>query len=390
MGIKDWLLGTNTSKETKEVSCEELFGAAREYQIRNLCFWTCVSMISNALAKCEFRTFEGEKEVRDREYYLWNIEPNVNQSRKVFMDKLIAKLYSENEALIVPTNSNGDPMLLVADSWNIAEKKTFRENTYTEVQVGDVSMRRSYRESEVYHFSLNHVNIKPLIDGFYDSYYRLVAAAMKYYRWSKGQHWKVHVDHVAQGADGFNEKFANMMTKQVRPFLESDGAILPEFDGYSFENVGTKEARASTSGETVDIRNLVNDIFDTTAKCLLIPPVLLNGAVENTDDAMKRWLTVCIDPLCAGTLQTEINRKQYGFAGWKKGNRLLIDTSKIEHFDLFANADNIAKLIASGYSYNDVLHAQGQPPINEPWANQHFFTKNNTLAEDLAKGGENE
>lgn len=43
----------------------------------------------------------------------------------------------------------------------------------------------------------------------------------------------------------------------------------------------------------------------------------------------------------------------------------------------FGNAANIEKLIGSAaFCVNDVLDAAGMPKINEPWANQHFVTKN--------------
>jgi hypothetical protein len=138
---------------------------------------------------------------------------------------------------------------------------------------------------------------------------------------------------------------------------------------------------------------LVDDIFDFTARAFCIPPVLLFGDVAGTQDAMQRWLTTCIDPLC-DQIQEEIIRKRYGFEEWKKGNFIQVDTSNILHFDIFGNAANIEKLVGSGaFSINDVLKATGQSEIAEDWANQHFLTKNIGKVEDVAsaidgKGGE--
>ena len=61
-------------------------------------------------------------------------------------------------------------------------------------------------------------------------------------------------------------------------------------------------------------------------------------------------------------------------------------SSAIEHFDLFGNAANIEKLIGSGYSYNDVQRAAGGREIDEPWANEHFITKNFADARSALKG----
>ena len=77
MGIKffEWLRGDRGKGSTVEVSCRELFEAAQEYQVRELCFWICVNMVANAIGRCEFRTFRDGVELQDREYYLWNVSP---------------------------------------------------------------------------------------------------------------------------------------------------------------------------------------------------------------------------------------------------------------------------------------------------------------------------
>ena len=145
------------------------------------------------------------------------------------------------------------------------------------------------------------------------------------------------------GKKGWNEVFGEMLSNQVKPFLTSENGVLPEFDGYKYEDVG---GNPDTQRSTRDIRALVDDIFDFTARGFLIPPVLIFGDVADSKDAMTRWLTTCIDPLC-DQLSEEINRKRYGFSEWKDGTYLQIDTSAILHFDLFGNAANIEKLIGS-------------------------------------------
>lgn len=358
---------------TKEVSCQELYDAALDFQIRELSFWTCVNMIANALSRCEFRTYQNHKELRGREYFLWNIEPNVNQNSTAFLHKLVARLYQDNEALVIETRRrDGSSALVVADDWEDPLEYPSKQNEYRSVRVGELTYDKTFREHEVLHLKLNHINMRPVIDGLYQSYYRLVSAAMRHYEWNHGQHWKVHVNQLTQGEEGWTENFQSMISQQVKPFLESNGAILPEFDGYKYENV----SGAGSGGESRDIRNLVEDIFDFTARALLIPAVLVNGTVQGTADANTRFLTNCMDPLC-DQLEEETNRKRYGYEEWSKGNYMHIDSSSIIHFDLFANAANVEKLVGSGaFTLNDVRRAANQAPINEPWADQHYMTLN--------------
>lgn len=385
-----WLAGGKArSPTTVEITCRELMAAAQEFQLRDLAFWSCANMIANAVARCEFRTFRGGKEIQEREHYLWNVEPNVNQNSTAFLHKLVAKLLTDDECLIISTRQReGYDALVVADSYMLNGCYPSKQNEYTDVQVGDVSYEKTFREREVLHLRLNHVNIKPVLDGLYASYCRLITAAMKRYEWDKGQHWKVHVNQVAQGQDDFTAKFTAMIEEQAKVFLDSNGAILPEFDGYAYTNEGGK-----STVDLADIQAQAKDIFAFTAKALQIPAVLIDGTVQGTEDAQARFLTGCIDPIC-DQLQEEINRKRYGYEAMRRGDYLRVDTSGILHFDMFANAGNLEKVVGSAvFTVNDILRAAGLPTIPETWADEHYLTKNiAALSESVtsvsgAKGG---
>lgn len=388
MGIKfwDWLSGGKArSPTTVEITCRELMAAAQEFQLRDMSFWICANMIANAVGRCEFRTFRGGKEIREREHYLWNVEPNVNQNSTAFLHKLVAKLLTDGEALVISTRQReGYDALVVADSWLPNGDYPSRQNEYINVQVGDVSYEKTFREREVLHLKLNHINVKPVLDGLYGAYWRLISAAMKRYEWDKGQHWKVHVDQLASGAEDFTENFTRMIEQQVKTFLDSNSAILPEFDGYAYTNEGGK-----ANVELADIQSQMKDVLGFTAKALQIPAVLVDGSIQGTEDAQGRFLTGCIDPIC-DQLQEEINRKRYGYDRMRAGNYLRVDTSSIRHFDMFANAANVEKLVGSGaFTINDVLRSAGLPTIPEPWADEHYMTKNIAAlgAETTALGG---
>lgn len=389
MGISffRWLSGKYAGKP-QEVICQQFYEAAQEVHIRELAFQTCVNLIANAVGKCEFKTFSNGKEVRQDEYYLWNIEPNVNQNSSAFLHDLINQLYRTNEALIISTkHRDGHEMLVVASSFQQGPRYPGKMNEYKDVCVGDFTYPKTFRENEVMHLVLNSQDIKPVLDALYGSYFSLIAAAQKCFRWKSGTHLKVKVGQIAEGRDDFVQNFNKMMNDQVGPWLNSDSAVLPEFEGYQYSN---DLADKSTGQQTTrDIRALIDDIFDFTAKGCGIPPVLAKGNVAGTQDVMLSWLTTRIDPLCE-QIQEEANRKRYGKEAWMKGNYLHIDTTTIMHFDMFANAANVEKLIGSGaYSINDVLVAAGQPEIDEDWARLHWLTLNIGTMEAAARAAEN-
>lgn len=378
ISFKKWLLGKLGAGGSTDIACVELAQVMEEYRLRELAFHTCISMIANAVGKCEFKTYKGGEEYRGREYYLWNIEPNRNQNSTAFLHKLVYKLYSENEALVISRRGeDGREVLAVADSWERPEEELEQAHSYHGVTVGGKAYAGAFPERDVLHFRLQYRDVKPALDGLCQAYSRLVQAAMKQYGWASGRHMKVHVDQIAQagtiGGKDWNAAFTEMMEAQVKPFLTGENGILPEFTGYQYTEMGGSPDANRT---TRDIRALADDIFDFTARAFCIPPVLLFGDVAGTQDAMGRWLTTCIDPLC-DQIQEEIVRKRYGFSEWEKGDFLRIDTSAILHFDLFGNAAAVEKLIGSGaFSINDVRRAAGASEIPEDWADRHFVTKN--------------
>lgn len=378
MGIDifKWIRGQE-NKGVQRVSCEQMFeDCATELQVRLLSWDICVNMIANAIGRCEFRTYSNGEEKPDGEYYLWNYEPNANENSTMFLHKLIYRLYLSNEALVIEDGKRKAPGLIVADGFDPVDYYPNKQNEYKGVVVGEQKYAKTFRESDVLHLKLHHANVKPVLDGIVNNYATLASMSADFIKWSQGHHWKVHVDQTMQGEENWQQNFMNMLTNQLKPFLNGNAAVLPEFDGYTYSDVRAERVYQSANGETATLKNLTEEIFNFTARTLMIPVVLVNGQLETTGDANKRFLTNVIDPLC-DQLQEEIVRKRYGFEQWSAGNYLRVDSSSITHFDLFDAASGIEKLVGSGaFTINDIRKAAGQAPINEPWANKYFMTKN--------------
>lgn len=387
MRIWDFLISKSKSKSAKsgyqEVQISELCQSTIEYRARELAFLSCVNLIANAIGRCILRTYRDGTEIKEREYYMWNVSPSTNQSAPIFWHKLITKLFSDGEALVIFTRRrDGYDAAVVADSYMVPEHFPDKQDEYKGVVVGDMQYDKTFRENEVLHFRLNHVDVKPLLNGMYESFCGMLNAAIKQNTWSSGQHWKVHVDQIASGGDEFEQKFMAMIQEQIKPFFDSNGAVLPEFDGYQYEQV----SGGGSSGNTRDIRALVDDIYAFTARALCMPSVLTAGDIADAADANSRFMTYCIDPIC-DQITAEINRKRYGYEEWKKGNRARFDSSSISHFDMFTSAGALEKLIGTGaFTINEVRRVAGQPEIDEDWANRTYMTKN--IGSIASEGGE--
>lgn len=375
MGFWEWIIPGRKKTIYLDTPVPELANAAVQCSAANVAFASCVNMIANAISRCSIRTFVKGEEQRGRDWVLWNIEPNVNQNATVFWHKLVTKLLVEGEALVVPTQrtdgvNRGVAAWCVADSFTEPEIYPAKMCQYEGVTVGAVTYDKVFRENEVLHLILSHIDTKPLLDAVNASYSKLLQIAMKDYSWGHGQHWKVHVDQMASGADNFEETIAKLIADQVKPFFDTDNSVLPEFDGYLYERMTTeaKDAR--------EIKNIIDDIYANTARAFLIPPVLLAGNVAGIGEVNSQFLTYCIDPICR-QIENEINRKCYSFAEFAEGTRVTCDSSTIMHFDIFGTASAVEKAVGSGaFTINDVRRAAGQPTINEDWADQSYMTKN--------------
>ena len=336
--------------------------------LRELAFWSIVNRIAGAVSKCEFRTYKNGKEVKNREYYLWNFEPNSNENANQFMTHLLGHLYRDNEALVI--DSGGQ--LLVADSYQ-RTSYTLYPDVFHGVVVGDMTFERTFSASEVLYFKLNSEDMRSLVSGMYGDYSKLLEYTMRAYQRSRGHKGILKIDAQAQADDMFDERLSDLLNNQFRGFFRGDNAVLPLYDGYSYEDLGSK---TYSTESTRDIKALADDIYEYTSRAFGFPPALALGGVQDTSKAVDELLTFCIDPL-VDLLETEINRKRNGYDGFKRGDRLRIDTTHIRHIDLMDVSGSIDKLISSGcYTINDIRRLAGDDPIAEPWADRHFITKN--------------
>lgn len=132
-------------KAPGEVGCAELYQAKEELRIRELAFSSAVNLIASAIGSCEVKTFRNGKPQKGAEYYTWNIEPNPYQSSSAFWHKLIYRLYSSGEALVIPMLREGRRQLLVADSWSASAFDPMQETEYTGVTVDGYQYRQAFR-----------------------------------------------------------------------------------------------------------------------------------------------------------------------------------------------------------------------------------------------------
>lgn len=358
-----------------EVRAQDLFrDAVTEFGARQLALNACVNMIANAVGRADFRVFEAGKETQGEVWYRWNIEPNRNQSSSVFLHRLIYKLATTGETLVVSQRRRTEDRLdmFVADEWEKESESVLRENRYKHVKVGSFEFNRSFPETDALHLYLNAEKLTPVLSALLTSYERLLSVAVSAYEYTAGAHWKIHADRVRRGDTEMEETLRKIVEQDIKTFLSAPRSAILEYDGMTY----TDMSKGGGKDQLADTRTIVEDVFNLTARAFGIPISLIEGKVEGTKDATERFLSECIDPIC-DQLQEEIQRKEWSFDAWRSGSYIRVDTSAIRHFDLFENAAAVEKLVGSGaYSINELRRAANQPRIDEAWADAHYMTLN--------------
>lgn len=371
MALWNWFTGL-FDKDSNTLSLSGYAGELNaEVFYKQLAINAGINLISNAVSRSEFLTYEKGKEVKSNNYYLFNVEPNQNKTSSKFWRDVVHKLVYENECLVVQQND----MFYVADSFEII-KFAFKENLYREIIVEEYKLNNTYKESEVFHFELHNEKIKTLIEGLNMSYSKLIAASMNHYKKSNAKRGTLKIPTSYGQTETAQKDLEDLFKNKFKRFFEAEnGAVLPLTNGLEYEELETdKSKKGSASGS--EIRPFINDIFDFVAIALQIPPQLLKGNIADTSKVVDDLLTFCINPLVE-LIADEINRKYYGKKNYLEKTYVKIDTSKIKNVNIKDIASSLDILFRIGAnSLNDNLRALDREEINEDWANERYVTKN--------------
>jgi len=387
VGVRQWFLDLFGKDGSLSLSAV-VAGLATEVYYKELAVQACANLIAKTLARAEFRTFLKGEEVREDMYYLLNVEPNPNQNASDFWRDAVYRAVTRNEALIIMA----DNYLYLADSWNVVSG-TFVENLYTEIQIGDLREPLRRRESEVLHLRMHNDKAAQVIDGLYNSYAKLIAAAQKRYRRNSSKRGFLEVPTNYPQTDKSQKELKDLLENRFKTFFQhEDDAVLPLTGGTKWQELETTGPTARGSVEGRDIREFINDVFDFTAVAFQVPPQLLKGNVADTHEAMKNFLTFCINPL-ADMIGDEINRKMYGKRDFKKRSYVKVDTTHIRAVDIKDVAGALDILFRIGaYTIDDCLKYLGMEPVGGEIGQQRFVTKNYQPIEGVIGGqggGEN-
>lgn len=345
---------------------------------KELALYTASSLIENAISKCEFKTYEKGTAVKKEDYYLLNVAPNKNENSSLFWHKVVRRAIRNPEgALVVELRGK----LHCAESFCTKEERPILGNLYDGVVLeGGLSLKKVFKADEVFLFRMEDQNVKRLVDGIYEDYGKLLEAAARAFKDTNGRKFKFKIRGAKQGDDEFNTEFKEVISKEIKNYMENEYATYVEYDGEELEE--QTEKQRTTADDTIKIRK---DIFEMVGQALKIPQSLMTGNVTSVKDVLDVFLTLAVDPWA--DMITETLNKRATVQEFVKGNYYKVDTGKIKHRDIFDLAPNVEKLIGSSVFNPDEVRAElDLNELKTEWSQKHYMTKNIATAEDVANG----
>jgi len=356
-----------------------------ELYYKKLAIDSCVNLIANSLVRADFRTFEKGKEKMSDSYYLFNVEPNVNQNAAEFMHKLVSKLVYENECLVIMQ----DEQLFIADEFTM-KKYALKENSFKDVSIDGYKLDKIFYQSDVFYFKLNNEKIVSVIDNLYATYGKLIASGMNMYKRNNSLRAILNMGSSSGQTDAEQKAIEDLFNVQFKNFFEAEGAaVLPLQEGLEFKEAFSEGSGKRGGLDSRDIRALVDDIFDFASIAFHIPKGLLKGDLAEVEKQTDNYLMFGLLPI-AELIEDEVNRKYYTKKEFLERTFLKVDTSMIKYVDIVQLATALDKLLSSGtHSVDENRALMKLEPLNEKWSQKHYITKNYAEAENYLKGGEN-
>lgn len=352
-----------------------------EIYLYRMAFWSIVRKIGAAVAAVEWETFRRGKKVKAREYWAWNFSPNPNQTREEFFQRLVGQLFQQQEALVVETR---DGSRYVADAFTVTRKLS--GDIYQDITVNGESVPGVFRSSDVLHFTIEGERIRRILIAIASAEGQLLRSSAANYLRGQGVRGVLKIDDTAEADPDFDDTYEDLVNEKFKKYFASENAVLPLFNGYDFVEKST--SGGSSKSELVgtrDIRNMMNDIIELTAQALGVPVSIATGK-NVTDTDFKTFMTSPVQPIVT-MIVGEINRKIYGRELVFAGTYVVANFAGVRYIDVFDVANPIDKLIGSGaFCVNDIRMRLGLDVIDEPWAWQHWMTKNYSSVEDLLVG----
>ena len=356
---------------------ERIFGSL---YLKSLAVDKSAEFVARIFSKSEFRYMVQGKHVHSNWDYLLNVRPNRNESASEFWQKVIYRLLTKNEVLIILSD---DDQLLVADSFS-RKRYAVYDDTFEMVSVRDYTFQRKFPMSDVIFLQYNNNRLQEYISDLFADYEKLHSRLVE----ALGRNNQIRGILNTKTNGTFNDERLKQMKDYAdglfKSFTTKTVAIVPAQNGLDYTELTNT---VGTSNLSVDeIKKLRRQFDDEVADILGIPTALLHGDMANLANSQKMFTSYCFESLVK-KVSDGLNHAIVGRDGYS-GQRSFAIVGEGQR-DKFALAENIDKLISSGAMLiNEVREELGLEAV--PWGNKPVMTKNYQIGEEIEEGGEKE
>lgn len=356
---------------------ERMFG---NLQLKSLAVDKSAEFIARIFAKSEFKYLEDGKAKFSDWNYLLNVRPNKNESASDFWQKVVYRLITKNEVLIILTM---DDQLLVADSYTRTKYAVY-DDVFEYVTCRGFTFEKRFRMSEVIFLQYNNNRLQDYISDLFADYEKLHTRLVE----ALARNNQIRGTLKTKNNGSFDKEMLAKLQSYAEILFKSFNtktiAIVPAQDGMEYtEHTNT----TGTSNISVDeLKKLRQQFDDEVADILGIPTALIHGDMANLENSQKMFNSYCYQSLVK-KMSDGLNFALV--SKWKyERNNLFVIVGEGQK-DKFALAENIDKLISSGaMTRNEVRSELGLESV--PGGDKFLITKNYQLGEQIEKGGEKE
>lgn len=385
MGFFDWLGKKLMPKQgTYDVtSCRADEATEQKIMLDAYAMFTAVNLIANLISGCEFRTFRNDTEIHGAEWAALNIKANRNQNGAEWKHELVSRLLLTGEVLCVQLS---DGQRLIADGFS-KEDRTLYDSIFTQVSRDGLTLTRTYYSGDVIYMQSPANAKQAWLQTVMAGYERLMRSSADRFVNADGERGILTISALAQGDRDFEGKFTELMNNYFKGYFKSKNAVLPLYEGYSYDVKNTSRTGAYTNDLSA-VKTLADEAVGRAAQLFGIPPSYIRGDAAGIEDTLTAAVTNCIKPL-AGQISAELTSKLFTVDEIGNGSRITVDTASLIYHDPIAGAERLSELYGAGWSRNEINHLLGQPRISESWADEHFVTRNyGEINSVIAEGGE--
>ncbi|MBF0818739.1 phage portal protein [Streptococcus acidominimus] len=344
----------------------DLERAFESLYLKGLAVDKSAEFLARIVAQSEFRYLKDGKRWDNDWTYLLNVSPNRNESASQFWQKLVYRLITKNEVLVILTDDN---QLLIADGY-IRQRYTCYDDTFESVNVGSFTFKRKFKMGDVIFLQYNNNRLEEYLSGLFIDYQKLYTRIIE----ALARNGQIRGVLKAKANASFDEekvkKLQSYADKLFKSFTNKSVSIAPTMDGIEYEELTNKVTKSVMSVD--EIKKLKYQFEDDISDILGIPTALRHGDMANLENNQKLFFVDCLAPLNK-KIADQLNAKIIGKSQFKLGHRWQI--VGVDRRDLFDLATNIDKLISSGsFNVNEIRAELGYEAIAS--GNRYFMTKN--------------